>query len=79
MFYAAEEAPSADAHGSIATEPRRPERRPGGQGYGGRGVESLFTDDPILPGVTSVRAVHLTELRTRVGHLQFAGGAGKIA
>ena len=29
-------------------------------------VTAPFTDDPIRPGVTPVRAVHFTELRTRI-------------
>ena len=29
-----------------------------------------FTDDPILPGVTPVRAVHFTELRSRIDELR---------
>ena len=33
-----------------------------------------FTDDPLRPGVTPVRAVHFTELRTRIDGLR--GGAG---
>ena len=39
-----------------------------------------FTDDPIVPGVTPVRAVHFTELRTRIDALRgtfgFYGGLG---
>ena len=35
-----------------------------------------FTDSPIEPGVTPVRAVHFTELRTRIDALREAGGAG---
>ena len=33
-----------------------------------------FTDHPIVPGVTSVRAVHFTELRTRVDALRAGAG-----
>ena len=33
-----------------------------------------FTDDPIRPGVTPVKAVHFTELRTRIDALRRAGG-----
>ena len=33
-----------------------------------------FTDDPIRPGVTPVRAVHFTELRTRIDGLRSAAG-----
>ena len=33
-----------------------------------------FTDDPVRPGVTSVRAVHFTELRTRIDGLRQAAG-----
>ena len=37
-------------------------------------VSTPFTDDPIQPGVTPVRAVHFTELRTRIDALRRAGG-----
>ncbi|MCY4509248.1 MAG: FG-GAP-like repeat-containing protein, partial [Acidobacteria bacterium] len=33
-----------------------------------------FTDDPIRPGVTPVRALHFMELRTRIDALRRAGG-----
>ena len=33
-----------------------------------------FTDDPIVPGVTPVRAVHFTELRARIDVLRRAAG-----
>ena len=33
-----------------------------------------FTDDPIRPGATPIRAVHFTELRTRIGGLRAAAG-----
>ena len=35
-----------------------------------------FTDDPLRPGVTPVRAVHFTELRTRIDAVRRAGGLG---
>jgi len=38
-----------------------------------------FTDDPIVPGVTPVRAVHFTELRTRIDGLRMAVGLGRLA
>ena len=37
-------------------------------------VSAPFTDDPLQPGVTPVRAVHFTELRTRIGALRSAAG-----
>ncbi len=33
-----------------------------------------FTDDPLQPGVTPVKAVHFTELRTRIDALRSAAG-----
>ena len=33
-----------------------------------------FTDDPLVPGLTPVRAVHFTELRTRIDALRAAAG-----
>ena len=33
-----------------------------------------FTDDPILPGVTPIKAVHFTELRQRIDALRSAAG-----
>ena len=38
-----------------------------------------FTDDPIVPGLTPVRAVHFTELRTRIDGLRTAAGLGRFA
>ena len=35
-----------------------------------------FTDDPLRPGVTPVRAVHFTELRTRIDGLRRRSGLG---
>ena len=37
-------------------------------------VSGSFTDDPIQPGMTPVKAVHFTELRTRIDALRRAGG-----
>ena len=37
-------------------------------------VSGSFTDDPLRPGVTPVRAVHFTELRARIDALRRAGG-----
>ena len=37
-------------------------------------VSGSFTDDPLQPGVTPVKAVHFTELRTRIDALRSAGG-----
>ena len=42
-------------------------------------VRVPFTDDPIVPGVTPVRAVHFTELRTRIDDLRMAVGLGRLA
>ena len=33
-----------------------------------------FTDDPLVPGVTPVKAVHFTELRTRIDALRVTAG-----
>ena len=38
-----------------------------------------FTDDPLRPGVTPVRAVHFTELRTRIDALRRPAGLGAFA
>ena len=38
-----------------------------------------FTDDPLQPGVTPVRAVHFTELRTRIDALRRSSGLGPFA
>ena len=45
----------------------------------GTSVSVPFTDDPIRPGVTPVRAVHFTELRTRIDALRTAAGLGRFA
>ena len=41
-------------------------------------VSVPFTDDPIRPGVTPVRAVHFTELRTRIDGLRRTAGLGRF-
>lgn len=33
-------------------------------------AQAPFTDDPIVPGVTRIKAIHITELRTRVNALR---------
>ena len=38
----------------------------------GDGPRAAFTDDPLVPGVHSMRLVHLTELRTRIDALRVA-------
>ena len=37
-----------------------------------------FTDDPMMPGVTPIKAVHFTELRTRIDAPRNSGGAGAV-
>ena len=43
------------------------------------GSSAPFTDPEIVPGVTPVRAVHFTELRTRIDGLRTAAGLGRFA
>ena len=38
-----------------------------------------FTDDPIVPGVTPIKAVHFTELRTRIDALRSTGGLARFS
>ena len=38
----------------------------------------VFTDDPIVPGVTPVRAIHFTELRSRIDALRAGHGLGRF-
>ena len=40
---------------------------------------AAFTDDPIVPGVTPIKAVHFTELRTRIDALRSAGGLARFS
>ena len=42
-------------------------------------VRAAFTDDPIVPGVTPVKAVHFTELRTRIDALRSAAGLARFS
>ena len=42
-------------------------------------VTGPFTDDPIVPGETPVRAVHFTELRARIDGLRAAAGLARSA
>ena len=41
-------------------------------------VTAPFTDEPIQPGVTPVRAVHFTELRARIDALRELAGLGRF-
>ena len=38
-----------------------------------------FTDDPIVPGVTPIKAVHFTELRMRIDALRSTGGLTRFS
>ena len=38
-----------------------------------------FTDDPIVPGVTRIKAIHVTELRTRIDAARTSAGLGQFA
>lgn len=38
-----------------------------------------FTDDPIMPGVTPIKAIHFMELRARIDELRDAAGLGRFA
>ena len=42
-------------------------------------VSGSFTDDPLRPGVTPVKAVHFTELRTRIDALRSAAGLPRFS
>ena len=42
-------------------------------------VTATFTDDPIVPGVTPIKAVHFTELRTRINALRSAAGLARFS
>ena len=42
------------------------------------GAAGGFTDDPLRPGVTPVRAIHFTELRARIDSLREAAGLGRF-
>ena len=43
------------------------------------GAAGGFTDDPLRPGVTPVRAIHFTELRARIDSLREAAGLGRFS
>ena len=42
------------------------------------GGSITFTDDPLRPGVTPVRAVHFSELRARIDDLRLAHGLNRF-
>ena len=46
---------------------------------GSSGTETPFTDDPIVPGVTPIRAIHFTELRQRIDALRDAAGLARVS
>ncbi len=39
----------------------------------------VFTDDPLQPGVTPVKAVHFSELRQHIDALRARVGLGPVA
>jgi hypothetical protein len=39
----------------------------------------VFTDDPIIPGTTFIKAVHITELRSRIDAIRVAKGLAPYA
>ena len=43
------------------------------------GTGVAFADDPIVPGVTPVKEIHITELRLRVDALRVAAGLARFA
>ncbi len=42
-------------------------------------VTASFTDDPLVPGVTPIKAVHFTELRARINALRASAGSARFA
>ena len=46
---------------------------------GSSGTATSFTDDPIVPGVTPIRAIHFTELRQRIDALRAAAGLARVS
>ena len=38
----------------------------------------IFTDDPVVAGVTTIKAVHLTQLRTGVNAVRVAAGLASV-
>jgi hypothetical protein len=50
-----------------------------GQLYRIASVASGFSDDPLVPGSTPVKAVHITELRARIDALRTESGLGSFA
>jgi hypothetical protein len=43
------------------------------------GLASFFSDDPLVAGVTTVKAVHITELRLRIDTARGSGGLAAFA
>ena len=41
-------------------------------------MRAPFTDDPIVPGVTPIKAIHFTELRNRTDALRNIAGLGRF-
>ena len=63
---------ASDPDGETATQSISVTVRAGGGANG-------FTDDPLVPGVTPVRAVHFRELRTRIDALRTGAGVSTYA
>jgi hypothetical protein len=59
------------AHGSLGIRVGTAASAPSQDGQGPQlPLAAAFTDDPLVPGVTQVRAVHVTELRSRIDSLR---------
>ena len=68
--------PRAPASGAGAAPGGAAARAQAGGATAGRrrAAPAAFTDDPLVPGVTPVRAVHLLELRSRIDALRLRAG-----
>ena len=62
---------------SIEVTATDPDGLSAAQSFGVR-VTVPFTDDPLRPGLTPIRAVHFTELRTRIDVLREEAGLGRF-
>ena len=66
--------PRAAASGAGASAGGATARGPAGRTAAGGHAWPAFTDDPLVPGVTPVRAAHLLELRSRIDPLRLRAG-----
>ena len=69
----------AHAAGTVDVVVTNPDAQSGTLASGFTYTPLEFTDDPLVPGTTEIKAVHITELRTRINALRVGCGLSDFA